>query len=194
MDGRSVGGIDLDIIRMLEDLNAVAVEKVKSVGPISWGLNRDEVSMKITMIMSSLPKELKDAVQTVRDSEKILSLARQDADATVENGRRESERVVTESRKEAEKVIEHAKLQQDRMVSESEVLKLARAQAEEIRNSAERDAVQMRRDAEGYAYNVLRQLESVVGKVMTAVERGKAEMDKSDAPALSGSTREKVRA
>ncbi len=186
----------MDVIQMLEDLNTIAVERVRTVGPLAWGLKKDDVAMKITMIKSSLPDELKQAFQTMREAEKIREHAKVDADATLENTRREGERILAEARKEAEKIIEHAHQQQERMVHDSEVLKLAKAQSEELRSSADRDAIQMRRDAEAYAYNVLRQLESVVGKVMAAVERGKSEMDKVEA-VPNGTVqpqREKVRA
>ena len=55
--------------------------------------------------------------------------------------------------------------------------------------AAEREA-----GAEQYAFDVLCQLESVVGKVMTTIDRGKAEMQpqKSELPQLA-QPRERVR-
>lgn len=169
----------MDILRLLDNLNELAVEQPKSFGPLVWGLNRDEIAMQISKIKASLPSELKQAVQTVRESERIVDSAREDATMAVDAAKKEAERMVAEARKEAEKIVEHARVQQERMVHESEILKLAKAQSEEIRNSADREAVQMRRGAETYAYDVLTQLESVVTKVMNAVERGKNEIDKT---------------
>jgi len=88
--------------------------------------------------------------------------------------------MLTESKAEAEKIIEHAKAQQDRMVHESEILKLAKAQSEEVRSVADRDSVQIRRGAENYALDVLSQWETVVGRVSTAIERGKNEIQPKD--------------
>jgi cell division septum initiation protein DivIVA len=168
----------VDILRLLDNLNEL-VEKPKSLGPMVWGLNRDEISMQIAKIRASLPNELKQAVQTVRESEKIKDSALEDATMTLDAAKKESERILGEARREAEKIVEHARLQQERMVHEGEILKLAKAQSEEIRNTADREAVQMRRGAETYAYDVLTQLEGVVTKVMNAVERGKNEIDRT---------------
>ena len=179
----------MDILRLLENLEDLAVFQPKSIGKIAFGLKKDEIQMQITKIRSSLPNDLKQAAQTMRDSERIVDSAREDAQMTTENSRRESERVLTDARREAEKIMEHARVQQERMISESEVLKLAKAQSEEIRNSADRDAVQMRRGAETYAYDVLCQLETVVGRVAAAVEKGKNEISEPAAP-----QREKARA
>jgi cell division septum initiation protein DivIVA len=182
----------VDILRLLDNLTEL-IEKPKSVGPVTWGLNRDEIGMQIAKIRASLPNELKQAVQTVRESERIVDSAREDATMTLEAGKKEAERILTDARKEAEKIVEHARVQQERMIHESEILKLAKAQSEEIRNSADREAVQMRRGAETYAYDVLTQLEGVVTKVMNSVERGKNEIDRSGDHAVVQQPRERAR-
>lgn len=169
----------MDILRLLDNLSET-IERPKQLGPMTWRLDRDEVAMQISKIRASLPTELKQAVQTVRETDRIIDSAREDAQVTLENAKREAERVMAEAHKEAEKLIEQARAQQERMINESELMKLAKAQSEEIRNSADREAVQMRRGAESYAYDILTQLEGVVTKVMSAVERGKQEIDRSD--------------
>jgi cell division septum initiation protein DivIVA len=169
----------MDILRLLEDLKKL-IEDTPSLGPITWGLDRDEIGMQIAKIRASLPQELKAAVSTVRESERIIDTAREDATMTLENARKEAERILAEAKADADRVLEQARLQQERMVADSEILKLSKAQSEEIRNSADRDAVQMRRGAEKYAYDVLSQLEGVVGKVMTTIERGKQEMHRPE--------------
>ncbi len=172
----------MDILRLLDELSALAVDKPTNIlaTPLVWGLNKDEISMQIAKIRASLPQELKVAVSTVRESERIIDTAREDATMTLDSARKEAERISAEAKKEAERVIGEAKLQQERMIAESEILKLSKAQAEEIRNAADRDAVQMRRGAEKYAHDVLGQLEGVVGKVMTTIERGKQEMQRPE--------------
>ena len=182
----------MDILRMLEDLHELAVNKPRQFGPLFWGLDRDEISMQIAKVRASLPSELKQAVQTVRDSERIVDSAREDANMTVESARKESERLISEANLEAQRILDQAKIQQERMLSESEILKLSKAQSEEIRNSAERDANQMRRGAEKYAYDVLTQLEGVVGKVINTIDRGKAELRPSDNTAVA-MVREKIK-
>ena len=168
----------MDILRLLDNLTEL-IEKPKAFGPMTWGLDRDEISMQIAKIRASLPNELKQAVQTVRESERIVDSAREDATMTVDAAKKESDRILSDARREAEKILEHARVQQERMIHESEILKLAKAQSEEIRNSADREAVQMRRGAETYAYDLLTQLEGVLTKAMNSVERGKNEIDRT---------------
>lgn len=185
----------MDVLRILDDLNTLIVDKPKHIGPVTWGLDRDEITMQITKIRASLPNEVKAAAATVRDAEQIMNRAHEDAKKTTDNGQKEADRILAEARKEAERVIEQARLQQERMIDESEILKLSKAQSEEVRNAAERDATQMRRGAEQYARDVLNQLEGVVGKVMTTIERGKQEMTRPELPAQAVvREKEKVRA
>ncbi len=182
----------MDILRMLEDLNELATVKPRSILGLTWGLDTEEIAMQIAKIRASLPQELKQAVAKVRESERIVDSAKEDAGVVLDNARKEAERVILEARKEADRLIEQGRLQQERMVAESEILKLAKSQGEEIRNASERDATQMRRGAEKYAYDILVQLEGVVGKVGTAIERGKQDLDRaSEVPAIL--TRDKVR-
>lgn len=192
----------MDILRQLSDLENM-IEGPWSLGPLTWGLNRDEIVMQISKIRASLPQELKNAASTMRESDRILEEARADATGILENARKEAERIVAESRTESERMINESrvhqervlaesKLQQERMVSESEILKLSKVQSEEIRAGADRDALSMRRGAEKYSYDVLTQMEVVLGKAMTAIERGKSEIaPENKAPA--NPVREKAR-
>jgi cell division septum initiation protein DivIVA len=182
----------MDILRLLDDLTKL-IDDTPTYGPVTWRLDRDEITMQIAKIRASLPQELKTAVNTVRESERIIDTAREDATMTLDSARKEGERVVAESKKEAERLLEQARLQQERMVHESEILKLSKAQSEEIRNSADRDAMNMRRGAEKYAFDVLTQLEGVVGKVATTIERGKQEMTPQKDPASLVKERERTR-
>ncbi len=182
----------MDILRLLEDLEFQMLEKPKRFGPLRWGVNDEEISMQIAKIRASLPTELKAAVATVRESERIVEGAREDANQALESAKKEGERALAEARLEAERIVEQAKLQQERMVADSEILKLSKAQSEEIRSAADREAHQMRRGAEKYAYDVLGQLENVVGKVMTTIDRGKQEIKPAAEP-TPGGAREKTR-
>lgn len=182
----------MDILRLLEELQEITVEKPRSVFGLTWNYNREEVLMQISKVRASLPQELKQAVNLTRESERIVESAREDAATTIENGRREFQRLVDEAKEEAARIVEQARLHQQQMLAESEVLKIAKAQAEELRNTADREAANMRRGAENYAYDVLSQLENVVGKVMTTIERGKSEV-RDDVPAPVALGREKAR-
>lgn len=186
----------MDILRMLEQLNDIAVEKPRKIfGKLYWGVEEEEIAMQIAKIRASLPAELKQAEQRVRESERILVSAREDATQAIEAAKREAEKALEDAKADAQRILEEARLQQQRMVSESEILKLAKAQAEEIRNSADRDATQMRRAAEKYAYDVLSQLEGVLGKAVTIVEKGKQDLERpTPQPVAAVEARDRVRA
>ncbi|MBI1757306.1 MAG: hypothetical protein HY248_00095 [Fimbriimonas ginsengisoli] len=183
----------MDILRILDDLHHLAVDRPKSYFGLTVGLNKDEVSMQIAKVRASLPNEVKAAAVTVRESERIVDSAREDASITLEGARKEAERLTAEAQREANRILEQARIQQERMIAESEILRISKAQAEEIRSTADRDAGQMRRGAEKYAFDVLCQLEGVVGKVMSVVDRGKAEMVRPE-PLPAQPQRERVRA
>jgi hypothetical protein len=182
----------MDILRMLEQLQEMAVDRPKSFLGLTWGLNKDDISMQIAKVRASLPNELKAAVQTVRESERIVDTARVDATMTLDNAEKEADRTLQDAKREAELIVEQARLQQERMVGESEILKLAKAQSEEIRNSADRDAREVRRGAENYAYQMLAQLETVIGKVAGVIDKGKQEIDRTPEVAII-QTRDKVK-
>lgn len=174
----------MDILRMLDRIKELAVEKPKHLGPVYWGLDQEEIAIQLAKVRASLPSELKAAVQTVRESERIVDTARVDATVAIENAQREADRVLVDARKEAELIIEQAKIQQERMVTDSEILKLAKAQSEEIRNSAEKDAREMKRGAEKYASDMLQQLENVMTRVVGVISKGKDEMERAPESAV----------
>ncbi|MEJ5170711.1 MAG: hypothetical protein WHU10_06970 [Fimbriimonadales bacterium] len=163
---------------MLDTLNELAVEKPRSFGPICFGLNKEEIAMQIAKVRASLPAEVKTAVQTVREKDRVLEHAREDASQILEEARREASRLVQEAQKEADRIREEARLQQERMVSENEVLRLAKAQAEEVVATAEREARELKREADAYAYNLLGKVENVLSQALNAVQRGKGELQK----------------
>lgn len=167
----------MDILTILEELTEEAVHKPKSFGPLTYGLKKDAVIMLISQVRANLPKELKDAATTVRESDRIIETAREDAGLTVENAKKEAERLVAEAKEEADRLVQQAKLEQEQMVQENEILKISKAQSEEIRSRAERDALETRRGADNYAYQVLDHLGKVVQKAYTGIEDGKKQLE-----------------
>jgi cell division septum initiation protein DivIVA len=172
-----------DILRMLDELQMIAVEDPRTIiGRLSYGLDKDEVQMQIAKIKASLPTEIRNASQNVRESEKIREQAITEATVNVETSKKDAERLLADAKIEAEKIVELARVQQERLVADSEILKLSKAQAEEIRNSAERDASLTRKGADQYASDVLSRLEGNVEKTLMHVKSSRAELSVQDAP------------
>lgn len=168
---------NIDVLRLLDNLNSLA-EKPRTFLGLTLGFNRQEFQIQIDRIKGSLPRDVKDASNLLRETERVMEAAEDEANRIVDQGRREAARAIEESTQEAARILEHARVTQQQMLSESEVLKLAKAQAEELRRAAENDAAQLRRDADQFAYQTLDNLEAVVSKVMSTVERGRAELDR----------------
>ncbi len=172
----------MDILRMLEQLHENVILRPRHFGPLTWGLDVEDTAMQISKIRASLPQEVKQAANLTRESERIVEAAREDAESQLLAAKREAEKIVQDAHAEAKRIIDQAQIEREKMVSENEILKLAKAQSEEMRVAADRDAVAVRRGADMYALDVLNKLETVAGKVMTAIDAGKAEIAKPESP------------
>lgn len=168
----------MDILKILEELQDQAVMKPKTViGKLTYGLNRDEVNTLILRVKAALPQELKEAASTVRESDRIMETAREDASLTLDYAKKEVDRITSEAKDEAERIIQQAKLEQEQMITSSEVLKLSKAQADEIITRAERDALDTRRGADEYAFRIIDHLGRVVQKTLSSIEDAKQAVD-----------------
>jgi cell division septum initiation protein DivIVA len=88
----------MDILRTLDDLNEL-IQGTPNFGPLTWGLDRDEISMMLTKLRASLPQEVKAAQSTVRESDRIIDQAKEDAKAVRDSAAKECERMLTEAGK-----------------------------------------------------------------------------------------------
>jgi cell division septum initiation protein DivIVA len=169
----------MDTLKLLDELHDLTVERPGNIPliPLYWGLNKDEISLVITKIRSSLPPDIKTAANAARESERLLETSREESDAILSQAEKEAARIVQDARTEAELIIERARIEQQQLVNESEILRLTKAQIDRMNADADRDAVAMRRDAERYVYQLLSQIESVLNKAMTAVDNGKRELE-----------------
>jgi cell division septum initiation protein DivIVA len=183
----------IDVLRLLENLKEVA-QKPKCFMGVAFGYDAEEMVMQIEKIRATLPREVKDAASLSRESERIIEGAKEDSDQLLRQAQAQAARALEEAKAEADRLIEQGRLQQQQMVVESEILKLAKAQADEVRQAAERESSQMRRGADRYAHEVLSNLEASVGKVLTQVERGRAELDNVLKDSSATPVREKVKA
>jgi hypothetical protein len=166
-----------DVFALLEELQLLTTEDPRTiVGRLTYGLDKQEISLVISKIKTSLPAELKNAAFNIKESEKIKEQSAVDAEELLEKAKAEGKRLIQQGYDSAAQIVENAKVQQEQLVTQSEVLKLSKAQAEEIRNSAEREAAQTRRGADQYALDVLSKLESTIDKVSGHVKSSRSEL------------------
>jgi cell division septum initiation protein DivIVA len=105
----------------------------------------------IDEIRASFPDELKQARWIVKERQEMLE----------------------EAEKEANRVLEDARDRAEAMASEQEVVKRAAEQAASILDSARQQEREIRLGAEDYADEMLANLEVNLGKLLTAVQRGR---------------------
>ena len=117
-------------------------------------VDRDAAFDLIDQMRQSIPEELKQARWIVKERQSMLDEARS-----------ESDRIVQQAREEAEK-----------LTSEQEVLKQAEKQGADIIEDSRRREREIRLGAEDYADDVLGNLEGNLGRLLDAVQRGRARL------------------
>ena len=105
----------------------------------------------IDEIRSQFPDELKQARWIVKERQEMLE----------------------EAEKEANRILEDAKSRAEAMAAEQEIVKLAEQQRAEILDDARTREREIRLGAEDYADEMLANLEVNLGKLLTAVQRGR---------------------
>ena len=81
--------------------------------------------------------------------------------------------MLEEAEKEANRVLEDARERAQAIASEQEVVRLAEQQAADLIDSARQAEREIRLGAEDYADEMLANLEVNLGKLLTAVQRGR---------------------
>jgi len=105
----------------------------------------------IDEIRANFPDELKQARWIVKERQEMLE----------------------EAEKEANRVLEEARDRADAMASEQEVVRRANEQAAAVLDAARQSEREIRLGAEDYADEMLANLEVNLGKLLTAVQRGR---------------------
>ncbi len=132
------------IEEIVESGRAVPFSNTKMVDP-------DKVFEIVDEIRAQFPDELKQARWIVKERQEMLE----------------------EAEKEANRVLEEARDRAQAIASEQEVVKLAEQQAAAILDDARAKEREIRLGAEDYADEMLANLEVNLGKLLTAVQRGR---------------------
>jgi cell division septum initiation protein DivIVA len=111
----------------------------------------DKVYEIIDEIRAQFPDELKQARWIVKERQEMLE----------------------EAEKEANRILEEARERAQSLASEEEVVRLAEQQAADMIDRARQQEREIRLGAEDYADEMLANLEVNLGKLLTAVQRGR---------------------
>jgi cell division septum initiation protein DivIVA len=121
--------------------------------PLARGrlIDTEKVYEIIDEIRGSFPDELKQARWIVKERQEMLE----------------------EAEKEANRILEEARDRADAMASDQEIVRRASEQAASIMDDARQQEREIRLGAEDYADEMLANLEVNLGKLLTAVQRGR---------------------
>lgn len=138
----------MTLIDRLEDLIANS-RKVPLAGSVI--INEQSLYDLIDELRAAMPDELKQARWIVKERQEMIE----------------------EAEKEANRIVEEARDKADRMASEMEVVKIAEKKATDVVEAAQAREREIRLGAEDYADEMLANLEVNLGKLLTAVQRGR---------------------
>ncbi|NLF02742.1 MAG: hypothetical protein GX601_17385 [Anaerolineales bacterium] len=140
----------MDILYLVDRLEEI----IKQSKPMPFGGGRLVDESKVWPILDqmriSIPDEVRRAERIVRDKERVMAQAHEEA-----------ERITSLSRSEA------AKLSAEHAISQA-----AEGRARMIRERAEREANLVRAGADDYAFEVLCRLEQEMRRALTVIENG----------------------
>ena len=141
----------MDIMALIDRIEE-ALDAARSL-PLTRGrlVDVEKVYEIIDEIRANFPDELKQARWIVKERQEMLE----------------------EAEKEANRVLEEARDRAQAIASEQEVVKLAEQQAAAILDDARAKEREIRLGAEDYADEMLANLEVNLGKLLTAVQRGR---------------------
>src|SRR6476619_4842607 len=144
----------MDVLVLIDKLDQL-VHEAKAV-PLTdqVRIDREEIWEILDQMRATIPEEIKQARWIVKERQEMLAEAK-----------REAERLVAEAREQAA-----------REASQQEIVKQAERQAAELLAEARRQDRSIRHGAEDYADGILENLHHNLGKIMDALERGRAQL------------------
>jgi vacuolar-type H+-ATPase subunit H len=141
----------MEIMGLIDRLEDIIANGRKVPLTASVMLSEANLYEVIDELRAALPDELKQARWIVKERQEMIE----------------------EADKEATRIIEEARARAEMIVAEREVVKLAERKANDLIESAQAREREIRLGAEDYADEMLANLEVNLGKLLTAVQRGR---------------------
>ena len=141
----------MDIMALVDKLEDLVAEGKKVPLTPSVMINEERIFEIIDEIRASFPDEIKQARWIVKERQEMLD----------------------EAEKEASKILDEAQQKADELAAETEIARLAEEKATKTVEDAMGKEREIRLGAEDYADEMLANLEVNLGKLLTAVQRGR---------------------
>ncbi len=154
----------MDILAHMDNLEDLVAEGKKVPLTSSVMVNEQKIYDIIDEIRGSFPDEIKQARWIVKERQEMLD----------------------EAEKESARIVDEARVSAEEQAAQAEVVKLAEERAAKMLEEVRAKEREIRLGAEDYADEMLANLEVNLGKLLTAVQRGRDR--------LQGKAAEQVRA
>ncbi len=141
----------MDILALIDKFEDLIAEGKKVPLSSTVMVNEQKIYDIIDEIRAGFPDEIKQARWIVKERQEM----------------------VDEAKKDAERIVSEATARADEIASDAEVVKLAEEQASRTLDSVRDKEREIRLGAEDYADEMLANLEVNLGKLLTAVQRGR---------------------
>ncbi len=141
----------MDIMALIDKMEDLVSEGKKVPLTSSVMVNELKIYDIIDEIRASFPDEIKQARWIVKERQEMLD----------------------EAEKEANKLVEEANHRAETIAAETEIVKKAEEQADDLMDKAAVHEREIRLGAEDYADEMLANLEVNLGKLLSAVQRGR---------------------
>ncbi len=148
-EGGTMGRMHL--ILLVEKLERLLEKAVPFPLTTKTLIDREEGLELLGEIRANIPKEIEKAEWIVKESDKILKEAQQ----------------------EAQDVVKKAKEYVGKSINESDIISQAKSEAKEIVNEAKGFSKEMQREADKYADETLTRLENTLKKTMKVIDEGR---------------------
>jgi nucleotide-binding universal stress UspA family protein len=144
----------MDVLVLIDKLDEL-VHNAKAV-PLTdqVRIDREEIWEILDQMRATIPEEIKQARWIVKERQEMLA----------------------EAKREAERLVQEAREQAAHEASQQEIVKLAERQAAELVAEGKRREREVRLGAEDYADDILSTLEVNLGKFLSAVQRGREQL------------------
>jgi uncharacterized protein YacL (UPF0231 family) len=146
----------MEIFELFDDLEELISggSRIPLTGKVV--VNEDEVIEVIEQIRNALPEELRQARWVMKERQRIIADAEQ----------------------EAREIVEQGKEYTNRLIDENEVTKKAEQKAQEIIQRSQEVSQEIKIGAYEYAEKCLARLEQTLGELLRATQRGREELKK----------------
>jgi cell division septum initiation protein DivIVA len=129
-------------------------------------LDLEEFEERFDQIIAILPKEVRRARKIVREEQRIIQDAKDEARRVLEEARAESSQIVTGAREEAERLVESSAIRQ-RAVD----------QAQTTLANAEEQALEVRKKSYDYSSQVLKNVSESLKRLGASVEQDRSALE-----------------